>query len=239
MYWSALLLPEAEYESELQYVLSRVLTPDTIFIDCGANFGYWSVFASTYLPPTNIIAIEAYPTTFDGLLLNSNNNGGFQCILSALSDEDGVQVWIGGNNHASMSLMKTQTSSTTGAWINSITLDYVLDTFVPLNSYRLVLKLDIEGLEIRVLSKSTRLLYREPLLLFEEHGKDEQCSTSQFILNELGYEIYHWCADKGIYKTSIEQILRLKKNKHIGYNFIACHPHAKHWLKDLNNPYYA
>ncbi len=227
MYWSSLLIPGADYESEIREVLDRVLIPGVIFIDCGANIGYWSVYATTCLKQEEIIAVEAFSPTYDQLRRNAELNGGFQCILAALSDSDGDEVWLGGNNHASMSLQKGQTASKgQGTWIKTITLDTIYRRFIHLQFERIVVKLDVEGMETRVLSQALELLDKKPLIIFEEHGKDKECITSLYLSENLGYKLYRWDNDMGLLELNIDAIKKFKRNKRVGYNFFACHPES-------------
>src|SRR2546427_2763002 len=62
-YWIPPLLNFADYEPEISFVLSALMTEDHAFIDCGANLGWWSLFASTRIPsPKRIVAVEASPS---------------------------------------------------------------------------------------------------------------------------------------------------------------------------------
>jgi FkbM family methyltransferase len=231
LYWTPLLIPGNVYEPEVQAVLSHNLTLGTFFIDCGANIGYWSVFARKYLPPENILAIEAYQPTFDQLLHNAAQNGNFPCLFAALSDKDGEEVWIGGNQPASMSLaVQSPGEKRLGSWVETVTLNTVYRTHVPTGITRLVIKLDIEGMETRVLGDSREVLECHPLIIYEDHGKDKTCETSKYIHEVLGYCIYHWDSKRGIYPVDLDDITRIKRSKRIGYNFFACHPQSTFWF---------
>ncbi len=52
---------------------------------------------------------------------------------------------------------------------------------------------------------------------------DESCRVSDFILQELGYDIFYCTADLRILKVpDVEAIRKVKTRKVVGYNFFAC-----------------
>jgi hypothetical protein len=44
-YWTRWMVDGFTYEDEIAKVLDRVLTSGSVFIDCGANNGYWSLMS--------------------------------------------------------------------------------------------------------------------------------------------------------------------------------------------------
>ena len=59
-YWSWLLLRGAEYEADMHGVMEAIAGVDYAFLDCGANYGYWSVLVSgEKLGRHPAVAIEA------------------------------------------------------------------------------------------------------------------------------------------------------------------------------------
>lgn len=232
--WSSLVIPEVRYERGVGMLLDRILSPETVFIDCGANIGYWSVYTRQYLPPGRIVAIEAYPATYEQLTQNAILNGGFQCLLAAVSDSDGERVWLDGTCHSTMSILGDQVEpSDHGAWVNTITLDHIFHTCLQPDTGRIVLKLDVEGCEIRALSKAQDILKCKPLIIYEDHGKEVDCRNSQYIREVLGYVIYYWDRPQGMREVDLETIRKIKRSRRVGYNFFACHPEADFCLEIL------
>ncbi len=222
-YWTALLLPGREYETEVRETLSRVLTPGTVLLDCGANLGYWSCFAATFLSPREIVAIEPFPSTFHQLLLNAQLNGGFQCVQAAVHKTDGLRVWLAGKEAASVRIRDgAGGSGDLGAWVQTISLDTVCREYVRSDPLRLVLKLDVEGAEMAALDGAAQLLQRKPLLIYEDHGSDVDCTVSRYIGSRLGWQIYAWFPERGFQSVQIPEIRAIKRNPRVGYNFVAC-----------------
>jgi FkbM family methyltransferase len=219
-YWSTLLLPWKKYEPEIQEGLDQILQPGRIFIDCGANIGYWSVYASTVLPPKDIIAIEPFPYNYSQLVKNSLQNTLFQSIQYGVTNEDNQKQWLSGTNHASMRI-KEYSMGDQGIWITSITLDSVLEKHIRPDSEKVILKLDVEGAEIKALQGAKKLLAKNPIIIFEDQGKDWDNKTSKFIVHDLKYKIYVWKKNIGFQEISLSDVSKIKGPKCKASNFFA------------------
>src|SRR5690606_6932134 len=76
-YWSILLSRGAKYEADVEVALLALADVDFAFVDCGANYGYWSVLVtSARFGGHSAVAIEAAPDTFAWLARNAAANGG-------------------------------------------------------------------------------------------------------------------------------------------------------------------
>lgn len=222
-YWSALLLPWQRYEQGVARVLEQVLVPGTAFLDCGANIGYWSVFASTFIPASDIVAVEPVPTTFRLLLANARKNRSFATLQAALFDRDGLTVEVAGRNHATMRIRETNKRRMPHHWAcRTISLDTLWQKHIQGRRERTVIKLDIEGAEQKVLNAAGAVLKNNPLLIYEDHGKDLESTTSCFIAEQLGYQLYHWNDETGLGRVSLDDIREIKRDSKVGYNFVAC-----------------
>lgn len=66
-YWSILLARGAKYEADVEVALLALADVDFAFVDCGANYGYWSVLVtSARFGRHPAVAIEAAPTRSSG-----------------------------------------------------------------------------------------------------------------------------------------------------------------------------
>jgi len=75
-YWSKLLNRSFCYEDELELLFRDSVSVDYTFIDCGANFGYWSVLVSSAPYGSHkAIAIEPSSQNFAKLKNNAEING--------------------------------------------------------------------------------------------------------------------------------------------------------------------
>jgi FkbM family methyltransferase len=243
-YWTRLLIPGYSYEPEIGATLARVLAqPDVFFLDCGANIGYWSVVLSRMLPAGRILAVEASPPNYAQLAENAAlNEGKFQTVPAALWERDGEEAVIVSHElrHAGSSIVerrdKISVAGYTGYTVPTVTIDSLCDRYVPdpaaklpaakPHAAKIVIKLDVEGAEIPALHGARKVFAeRQALLLYEEHGQDAECRVSAFVLNELGFTVFHCGQDaRCTPMRSLEDIRRLKVDPHTGYNFVACAP---------------
>ena len=64
-YWSRLLCASYEYEADFKQALRALSDVDFVVVDCGANFGYWSILLSgSELGSRRVVAVEAAADTF-------------------------------------------------------------------------------------------------------------------------------------------------------------------------------
>ena len=137
------------WERELTaWIASRLSTGD-VFIDVGANIGYYSLLASTLVGKAGaIVAIEASPAIFRRLQENIARNGAsnVRSVNVAVSDRKGtVQLFRGPDHNAGETSMFAVAGFTPDGAVQSARLEEILDR-KELASARLI-KIDIEGAE--------------------------------------------------------------------------------------------
>ncbi len=104
-YWSKLLNRTFKYEDELELLLLDSKDVDYTLIDCGANYGYWSVMVSSKrFGSHKSIAIEPSSRNFPRLAHNAKINGGrFDAINAAIGSARGT-ARLSGNRHEAFSI---------------------------------------------------------------------------------------------------------------------------------------
>lgn len=83
------------YEPSETALLRRLLGPGMVFVDVGANIGYYAVLAGHRVGPTGkVLAVEPDPHNFRLLRRNiaANALGNVQAVRAALGDRDGVAL---------------------------------------------------------------------------------------------------------------------------------------------------
>lgn len=222
-YWSRLIASDYEYEPDLARMLRAFADIEFDAIDCGANFGYWSILLSgPEFGRRRVLAVEASPTTYAILRANCELNANrFECIHHAVSDRSGQQLVVDvqhGHSGAQMLEHANATSALAGT-VTTITLDDLADRV----GARVVLKLDVEGKEIEALRGAARLLERDVLLYYEDHGRDPESRVTRFVLDELGLLVF-FVDERGATSpiNSAREASALKRRTSTGYNFFAC-----------------
>ena len=223
-YWNRLISPAFHYEPELHHLLARLTEEELIFIDCGANMGYWSThLASSIYGSRKTYSVEPLSSNFS-LLQNHIEKNDLKATLyhNAISQRVGESVTLykpGG--HASVSLINSaESDDVPSETVETITLDSLLGD-LPEEPSNILLKLDVEGVEIQALKGGSELLKRHPLIFYEDHGVDKESPISRYVLEELGLQVIHITDDgEWLPMPSVDTINMLKTDPTKGYNFL-------------------
>jgi FkbM family methyltransferase len=218
-YWSKLLDRSFRYEVELELLFQDSMAVDYTFIDCGANFGYWSVLISSAPYGSHkAIAIEPSSQNFAKLKNNAEINGNrFEAVKCAIGASKGT-ARLSGTKHEAFSIAGDADSG--GEDVPVIALDDLLaDGKISANGKYLI-KLDVEGVEIEAIKGGTRLLQGDIILLCEEHGNDPNHTVSRYILEHtpLKLIVYDPQSQRLETVTELSILDRIKVSSNIGYN---------------------
>ena len=182
------ILKNGYYEPEsILYLFNTARRREAdIFLDIGANIGYYSLLATKTNDFAEIHAIEAHPDTYRQLLMQIKVNA-FQNIITphniAASEKDGeVFIEHRGRSGSSVSVNKRQGTIAIKAGD--------LDSIFNFSGRNIAMKIDVEGHQIEALKGMTNLLSRNKVLLQVEiwgHRMD-----SFYYLHDIGFRcIYH------------------------------------------------
>lgn len=221
-YWSILLSRRSRYEADVEVALLALADVDFAFIDCGANYGYWSVLiTSARFGSHNAVAIEAAPDTFAWLERNAAANGRrFDVLHRAIAERSGAVVTIRGAKHEARSIASAGDTPVVGE-VRTVALDDLLERPELRSAPHIVLKLDVEGVELEALRGATRLLERDLLIAYEDHGSDRSHAVSAHMLADGGMRVFY-IDDAGATEiVGLSQIEAIKRNSHRGYDFFA------------------
>ncbi|HIK06680.1 MAG TPA: FkbM family methyltransferase [Trichormus sp. M33_DOE_039] len=162
------------YEPDVRSALQYLLKPGNVFIDCGANIGYFSVLANTLVGKTGkVISIEANPITFNLLEKNLKlNNFGMpiHCALTTESKQE-VELFVPVEGDVYSSLRKgglVKGESVQSFKVLGRTLDEIVKE-LGLSKVDVV-KIDIEGGEINVLKSASYVLSSFRPVVIAEYG---------------------------------------------------------------------
>jgi len=221
------------YEPEIEHVLRRATDRPYDLLDAGANYGYWSILASSApFGRHRVAAIEASERNFKCLVANAGANGGrFHALHYAVLDVSGETVRLYGKKHWGLSLRKDWHPADVAQYedVQSITLDDVAGRLFPDRVYPAFIKLDVEGAEIEAIQGAGRLIGEGALVTYEDHGKEPSHRISRFVLSRDDLMIWFVGADNRMTRiTSIEQVAAIKRDPILGYNFFTCR-HSSPW----------
>ncbi len=181
-YWSKLLNRSYHYEDELELLFRDSADVDYTLLDCGANYGYWSVLVSSRpFGAHKAIAIEPSGQNFPKLVNNAKINGNrFEPMKCAIGAGRGT-ARLSGTKHEAFSIAGSQDE---GEEVPVIALDNLVDDGKVSASGKYLIKLDVEGVEIEAMKGGARLLQGDSVILCEEHGGDRAHTVSRYILEQ-------------------------------------------------------
>jgi len=163
-----------EYEPAELGLISRLLKPDSVFLDVGANVGIFSLFAAKVFPSARIFAFEPAAKTFKLLARNIwlNDAQNVTPVRSALGSSSGqakMHVNVAGKDGLNtLGVPSHPDCELAGTEIVPIT---TLDEFLAVGTIARVdvMKVDAEGAELFIMEGAKELLQRNdaPVLLYE------------------------------------------------------------------------
>jgi FkbM family methyltransferase len=218
-YWSKLLNRSYHYEDELELLFRDSADVDYTLIDCGANYGYWSVLVSSAPYGSHqAIAIEPSSQNFSKLANNARVNGGrFELMKCAIGSARGT-AHLTGTKHEAFSIAGGTNSG--GEEVPVITLDNLVDDGKVSSDGKFLIKLDVEGVEIEAIKGGARLLQGDSVILCEEHGNDPDHTVSRYILEQtpLKLMVHDPRSNRLETVTELSILDRIKVSSHVGYN---------------------
>jgi FkbM family methyltransferase len=218
-YWSKLLNRAYSYEDELELFFRASSGVGYTLIDCGANYGYWSVLVSSApFGRHKAIAIEPSSQNFPKLANNAKvNSNRFELMKCAIGATRGT-AFLTGSKHEAFSIAGEVTRG--GEKVSVIALDNLIDDGKISADGRYLIKLDVEGVEIEAIKGGRRLLQADSVIMCEEHGNDPQHSVSRYILENTPLNLIVYDPRSGRMETVTELSIldRIKVSSHVGYN---------------------
>ena len=226
-----------QYEPELWYVADHFITPQTVFVDCGANAGLWSSYAAGKIKnPDQVIAVEPGDSILPLLRTNHEaNQGSFTIVDKAIWSRSGEELeFLVQPKHCSSSLAATALDDDgeplRRIQVATACVDDLVESALARSpsADNVIIKLDVEGGETEALKGARRTLEKQnTMIIYEDHGKDPTSKATEFFLQE-GLHVYNLDAQQyGVDAQAIsntQQLVDIKLIPTRGYNFVACKP---------------
>ncbi len=189
-----------------------------ILLDCGCNYGFYSLYAASLRKENLIISIEASKVTSlefkRNLLLNKLPNITF--LNKAVSNIDGINITFNEseNDWESSNVHKNFKSFTTTS-VESVKIDTVLRSF-DYSNYSCFIKLDIEGNEMKAIEGGLEFIKKaSPIIIIEFSryifDKKENIQFLENFLSKYDYSIYNTNNKKINIDDVMTQIKNLKE----------------------------
>lgn len=191
------LIINGEYESETSAFLMQHGHETDLFIDVGANVGYFSLMMKQAYPRLDVLAFEPSKSVFDCLKRNVEKNGQNVDIRNLVVCEEAGGLrdfYVAPAGNFGMSSM-TNLFDGDRVEVGTESLDNITES-LPLD-HKVLLKVDVEGYEFPVLRGGEQLLQRTvaPTIVFEfcdwaEAGAGYPPGAAQELLFDSGYELW-------------------------------------------------
>jgi FkbM family methyltransferase len=160
------------------------VNPGEVFVDIGANVGYYTLRALTKYQGIKVAAIEAHPSTFEALKKNIEVNH-FDAILinnAVFHTRQQITLYEHGGWSGISSIYR---KSDKGILVNADTIDNIL---AENNISRAdVIKMDIEGAEVDALNGASKTMHKCRKIIVEIHNNNFEKVRS--ILTENHFDV--------------------------------------------------
>lgn len=178
------------YEPGLTFLPHLLRSGDAVF-DCGANQGGYALYAGALVGPEGrVIAIEPQDYATRALRISAAAAGfdHVSCVEAVVTEADGEETFHAGGSAVSASLYRTDLPDT--VTVRSVSIDSVSRE----NGLARVdlIKLDVEGAELRALQGADEVLKRDrPFVIFEVWDpEDAKSAAAARHLRGLDYELF-------------------------------------------------
>jgi FkbM family methyltransferase len=186
------------WERKVSALITRLLRPGDVFIDIGANVGWFTILGARRVGPHGkVVAFEPGRETFDNLQANIRLNrlANVTAENLAIADIDGVALLSGIDDRCTALGSIARDDIASGETVTSVRFDNYWQSTC--NKPIRLIKMDIEGAEMKALSGMDDLLRRQlcDYLIVEVNNETLAWagSTPQHVLSLLGkyrYRLY-------------------------------------------------
>ena len=207
-----------------------------LFVDCGCNYGFYSLYTASLSENNKIISIEASKDTSEEFIknLNLNNFKNINFFNNAVSDTseknilfyESVNDWESSQAHCNFTTYSELK-------VETLKIDSILNKYL-LNKYIVFIKLDIEGNEINAIKGALEVIKKSDPIIIIEFSKyifenQENINYFKNFLIEYDYSIY----DTNYKKKNLDDVLNMLKNLKKRYKTIGNFYLIKNFSKNL------
>ncbi len=197
-----------QWEAQLSRLLPRLAPAGSVFVDVGANFGYFTCLVATGMkatPGSRVIAVEPNPEMLRLLEINTRINWSMapvRVVAAALADKRGTRLLhVPANAAGNARLVATNgdshgTASAPAEQMTTVEVEVLRLDDVLRNEPRVdLMKVDVEGFETAVFRGGSETLQRALKVVFEwAQGQTRtagfQPATILEMLRQYGYRLF-------------------------------------------------
>tara|TARA_B100001250_G_C19773010_1_gene778126 strand:+ start:907 stop:1824 length:918 start_codon:yes stop_codon:yes gene_type:complete len=216
-------------KSELKLIEEISKKNKIFFIDCGSNFGFYSLYTASLSKENNIISLEASPTTYkdhkENIILNNFKN--IELFNIAVSENDDQLLNLNeSKNDWESSIFHSNFDKILKTSIKTITIDS-LSKNRNFDNLEVIIKLDVEGYEMNSIEGAFDTIKNySPLIIIEFSKfiqKNEKYNFDFLIkfLKKFDYLMYDHKFNQILMEDVLKRLDNLPKGHlTIGNNFL-------------------
>lgn len=188
----AIILHRKIYDGIEVKAITSALPENGVFLDLGANFGYYSLMVASKCPTAKIIAYEPNPRVFERMVTNIklNNFDNIIAIDSAIGDKEGTADLQIEKDSAFSSIRNTRKVEKKSQKIKVETLKNSLEKLGIKKPH--ALKIDVEGFEDKALlpyfNSVDKKCYPDLIVIEYTGEEDWDENVIEFLLKNGYYE---------------------------------------------------
>ena len=166
-YYNRLIYPKFKYEPEIEFLLKKLRNIDFLFLDAGANYGYWSLLISSKkFNKKKAIALEPLKSNYNFLHKNRLDNRNRFKTLNLGVGEKKKYTKIYYNNKTSNVGASIYKDNNKKLFSEKIKIDKIDNILSKIKEKNFVIKIDIEGNEINALNGAKKILKKNCLIIY-------------------------------------------------------------------------
>ena len=225
------ILRKCDFDDNSEIKLIREISKKNkvFLIDCGSNFGFYSLFSASLSLNNQIISLEASPKTYvdhkDNILINNFKN--IELFNLAVSEnDDRILKLKESKNDWESSISHDDFDEIYVTEIKTITIDTLMDQ-KNIEDFDLIIKIDIEGYEMNAIEGALKIIKKySPLIIIEfskfiQNNNNYNFDYLRKFLKNFDYSIF----DYKYRKITVDEVINLlnnlpKSHNGIGNNFL-------------------
>jgi FkbM family methyltransferase len=183
-----------QFELEVQDAIARELHPGDGFFDVGANAGFFSLLAVKKVGPSGwCVSFDPDPDNYESLCMQIelNQPARWQAVREALAEQPGKLTFARSEAGSPMGHLLAESDGATNREQETFEVDVTtLDEACERFGKPAVIKMDVEGAEVRALRGAARVIREiRPVWIIELHSTELAAQAKQ-ILGEAGYRFF-------------------------------------------------
>ncbi len=186
-----------------------------LFVDCGCNYGFYSLYTASLAKENKIVAIDASKKTLGEFTknINLNNFKNINFFNYAVSHKNGENIsfkesvndWESSQAHDNFEIFSESN-------VKTITIDSILNEYF-LDDYLVIIKLDVEGSEVNAIKGAFKIIKKSDPVIIIEFSKFifDNLDNIKYLKNFL-IEYDYCILDTNYEIKNLENILDMLKN---------------------------